>query len=157
MQCLDDSRMEVYIPKEEFQELIYKGEVNICNTGGEVTTVHNGSREVFCWLCGSKNNVTKHHVLNKSWGPKRNIKIPICRDCHDQIHLTTPRKVIRYKRKKFVSGSKKESNLLISNNRLIRDINFIKKTRDKLQSKLTINEGLIKAKPFNGSNWVRFK
>ena len=66
--------------------LIYNGEVTILSKGGKKTNVHNGHTVGECWQCGKKGKTTRHHVLNKSWHPKHNIVIPLCRDCHDKVH-----------------------------------------------------------------------
>jgi len=39
-----------------------------------------------CWLCGSNKNITRHHALNKSWKPKKNVLIPLCDKCHRDLH-----------------------------------------------------------------------
>jgi len=43
-----------------------------------------------CWLCGSIDDITRHHVLNRGWMPKNNITIPLCRTCHYFIHKQYP-------------------------------------------------------------------
>ncbi len=39
-----------------------------------------------CWICDSDKKVTTHHALPKHLSPKKNILIPICKDCHDKIN-----------------------------------------------------------------------
>jgi tRNA G26 N,N-dimethylase Trm1 len=44
-----------------------------------------------CWLCGSQDKkITKHHVINKSFNPKYNILIPLCKECHKKLHSEQP-------------------------------------------------------------------
>ncbi len=38
-----------------------------------------------CWLCGTNVGITEHHVIPKSMNPEYNMKIPLCRECHNKI------------------------------------------------------------------------
>ena len=94
-----------------------------------------------CWMCGRTDKpVNRHHVLNKSWHPKHNGTIPLCRECHSFVHkminkgldfVTIPIS------KKYIYN--KYYNEKIINHKLSKEIRK------------------IKMKPFNGSHWVRFK
>lgn len=42
--------------------------------------------ENYCFRCGTKNNITKHHGLAKHLKPQKNILIPLCRECHTVVH-----------------------------------------------------------------------
>jgi len=42
--------------------------------------------EKYCFKCGSNINITKHHALPKHMKPKKNVLIPLCRECHTFIH-----------------------------------------------------------------------
>jgi len=42
-----------------------------------------------CWRCGRKSpdvRLTIHHGIPQTLKPKRNVEIPICMDCHDEIN-----------------------------------------------------------------------
>lgn len=39
-----------------------------------------------CWICGSSEKITKHHVLPQHLKPLNNILVPICRRCHDKLN-----------------------------------------------------------------------
>lgn len=66
-----------------------------------------------CWMCGTDKNVTRHHVIPKSFNPKKNMIIPLCRSCHDKIHrlpagnVEYHREVIHFNRVKQNDGSYK--------------------------------------------------
>lgn len=57
-----------------------------------------------CWVCGSKKNVTGHHVLPKGMKPKKNRKIPLCDKCHKEYnyfyashcHITGTHRLSKY-------------------------------------------------------------
>ena len=36
-----------------------------------------------CWICGSNENITRHHVLPQHLKPNKNVIVPICKTCHD--------------------------------------------------------------------------
>ena len=38
-----------------------------------------------CWVCGGKNNLTRHPVRPKTIQPKKNFIVPVCRHCHTKI------------------------------------------------------------------------
>jgi uncharacterized protein YlaI len=40
-----------------------------------------------CWLCGKSGKITKHHVIPKYMNPKKNTTIPLCRECHNKLHI----------------------------------------------------------------------
>ena len=51
-----------------------------------------------CWLCGKPfdfsdkihiGNKTAHHSIEKRFHPKKNVIIPICKNCHDFMHKTS--------------------------------------------------------------------
>ena len=44
-----------------------------------------------CFMCGTNENVTRHHVIPKVYNPKRNVTIPLCKNCHQTIHLINPK------------------------------------------------------------------
>ena len=94
-----------------------------------------------CWMCGSdKKPVTKHHVLKREWMPVHNGTIPLCHECHALVHGgLSETNVFRFKKLTTRNMYKKILDLKIRNN--------------KLQTSI----GIVNAKPFNGSNWVRFK
>jgi hypothetical protein len=42
-----------------------------------------------CWRCGRKSpevRLTIHHGIPQTLKPMRNVEIPICMDCHDEIN-----------------------------------------------------------------------
>ena len=39
-----------------------------------------------CWLCGTKEGLTKHHAIPLRLNPLKNMVIPVCRPCHDKIN-----------------------------------------------------------------------
>jgi|TARA_Y100000310_G_scaffold103241_1_gene101559 hypothetical protein len=39
-----------------------------------------------CWRCGCSENLTNHHAIPKFMNPLQNVQIPLCRDCHDELH-----------------------------------------------------------------------
>ena len=39
-----------------------------------------------CWQCGVSNHLTKHHVIPVRMKPKRNLFIPLCKECHAMMH-----------------------------------------------------------------------
>ena len=41
-----------------------------------------------CWRCGKKltDDRTTHHAIPKSLSPKRNVLIPLCNRCHNELH-----------------------------------------------------------------------
>ena len=39
-----------------------------------------------CWLCGTKEGLTKHHAIPLRLKPLKNLVIPVCRSCHDKIN-----------------------------------------------------------------------
>lgn len=39
-----------------------------------------------CWLCGTTENATGHHVLPKALNPLKNIRIPLCDTCHKTLN-----------------------------------------------------------------------
>ena len=42
----------------------------------------------FCWLCGREDLLTEHHAIpQKISGIKMNITVPVCKNCHDLIHM----------------------------------------------------------------------
>lgn len=42
----------------------------------------------YCWRCGeAKENMTGHHAIPRVLNPARNVLIPLCRDCHDDVHI----------------------------------------------------------------------
>ena len=57
-----------------------------------------------CWLCGSKKDITFHHIKPRKKYPKNNCKITLCRSCHNKIELF----------KLIVSIMKKEKRLSIT-------------------------------------------
>lgn len=40
-----------------------------------------------CWKCGNKKHLTMHHVIPKALEPNVNLKIPLCKDCHKELHF----------------------------------------------------------------------
>ena len=40
-----------------------------------------------CWVCGIREGLTKAHVLPQMLNPKKNIKIPLCVECHRKVDL----------------------------------------------------------------------
>lgn len=57
-----------------------------------------------CWVCGTKQNVTGHHILPKGMKPKKNKKIPLCNSCHKEFnyfyashcHITGTHRLSKY-------------------------------------------------------------
>lgn len=42
----------------------------------------------FCWVCGREDILTEHHAIpEKIRGVIMNVKIPVCYNCKDVIHL----------------------------------------------------------------------
>ena len=39
----------------------------------------------YCWLCGTKENITLHHVLPQEKVPKNRFKIPLCNKHHIDV------------------------------------------------------------------------
>ena len=40
-----------------------------------------------CWICGTDENITDHHVIPVSFfKPKKNCTIPLCKKCHEELH-----------------------------------------------------------------------
>jgi len=39
-----------------------------------------------CLCCGTKDNITNHHLIPQRMNPKTNVIIPLCKHCHSQIH-----------------------------------------------------------------------
>ena len=76
-----------------------------------------------CSMCGyvqkpfSGLEVDRHHVLNRSWKPKFNFKIPLCRNCHDFVHFELPNGLTphRTNSKKMVNYSLQHSRVVIDN------------------------------------------
>lgn len=73
----------------------------------------------FCWLCGSLENITAHHLKVAETRPKKVREklgiilyngevIPVCRDCHDRIEEA--KTIINYAKKMkavYTSGYEK--------------------------------------------------
>lgn len=43
-----------------------------------------------CPFCNNKELQTSHHILPERFFPDNNLKIPICRKCHDKLELLIP-------------------------------------------------------------------
>ena len=59
-------------------EMMVYGESGIVIRGGDT-----------CWRCGRKTpevKLTVHHGIPQTMMPKRNIELPICEDCHEEIN-----------------------------------------------------------------------
>jgi len=108
----------------------------------------------FCWLCGKKGKVTKHHVLNKSWKPKKNLIIPLCDGCHRNLHhkqaIIVNKRIKKFKKK--------------STRRLNKKLNTYSIRLDNSDNSFRIynsnNKWIIqKVNPIKNSSthWVRFK
>ena len=41
---------------------------------------------VFCWRCGSSGKMSMHHTLPKHLKPMKNVVIPVCFSCHEDIN-----------------------------------------------------------------------
>jgi len=39
-----------------------------------------------CYMCGVKENLTKHHAIPRVLKPKLNVIFPLCKKCHKKIH-----------------------------------------------------------------------
>ena len=43
-----------------------------------------------CWICGKTSNIkgdiTIHHCLPRHLNPKKNVLVPICKECHDKLN-----------------------------------------------------------------------
>jgi len=39
-----------------------------------------------CWMCGTNQNITRHHTLYRQLEPKKNVIIPLCDVCHKKQH-----------------------------------------------------------------------
>ena len=39
-----------------------------------------------CWICGTENDITYHHVIPKIINPKQNTTIPLCKKHHKEMH-----------------------------------------------------------------------
>ncbi len=43
-----------------------------------------------CWICGKHKGIvgpmTEHHALPKHLKPKKNVKLPACQGCHDDLN-----------------------------------------------------------------------
>lgn len=40
-----------------------------------------------CWRCGNKKHLTMHHIIPKALEPNVNLKIPLCKNCHKELHF----------------------------------------------------------------------
>lgn len=66
------------------------------------------TKKGFCWHCGSKENLTRHHLQLKEYRktPKEGAvtgTIPLCKDCHEGVEQlrTTKEKVFKSRHKAF--------------------------------------------------------
>ena len=41
---------------------------------------------VECWRCGSSGLMTMHHTIPKHLKPVKNVVVPICEPCHEEIN-----------------------------------------------------------------------
>jgi len=49
-----------------------------------------------CWRCGKKENITGHHGIPRCLDPKKNVNLPICLDCHDEINEIDLQGIFRF-------------------------------------------------------------
>jgi len=42
-------------------------------------------KDNICWRCGEEKTLTKHHVLPKHLKPVKNVLVPLCKECHDEV------------------------------------------------------------------------
>ena len=65
----------------------------------------------YCWRCKTEfsefpeqNRITKHHAIPLFLHPKRNILIPLCKSCHDELNCQGFKKEISMRAIKNVLG-----------------------------------------------------
>ena len=75
--------------------------------------------ERICWMCGTKDHITSHHVISKVFKPKKNLLIPLCRTCHDRIHFISPPEKKKDKKRKQLILRKHVSKLESTSNKLL--------------------------------------
>ena len=78
-----------YFKKE--QESSWKGRLNMANREREhcIAQKEGKERDLYtCQICGSKDHVEGHHILNYQYGGAANIDniVTLCRRCHKQVH-----------------------------------------------------------------------
>ena len=39
-----------------------------------------------CWRCNTESDLTLHHAIPKYLKPVKNVEIPLCKDCHEELH-----------------------------------------------------------------------
>lgn len=98
------------------------GNVVIDGKGYEAKMVTLGYNPNKCSMCGyvqrpsDRIKVDRHHVLNRSWKPKFNFKIPLCRNCHDFVHFELPNALTPHR-----ANSRKRVNHTLQHNKVIID------------------------------------
>ncbi len=66
--------------------------IDIKDSFEELTIVEaNNSIEVQCsglecWRCGANGKMSMHHTLPKHLRPKKNVVVPVCFPCHEEIN-----------------------------------------------------------------------
>jgi len=53
-----------------------------------MSTLNISISDDMCWVCGSKSIGSVHHCLPKHLKPIKNITIPVCNKCHENINAT---------------------------------------------------------------------
>lgn len=43
--------------------------------------------ETKCWRCGTTENITNHHAIPQRMKPLKNVIVPICQSCHNEINM----------------------------------------------------------------------
>ena len=85
----------IYVDKGIINSLVTNGGANLNLKGDKkLLLVRNDNYQKKCWLCGC-DDITMHHVIPKIRNPRHNIKIPLCRKCHDSMHSHNMLKGIR--------------------------------------------------------------
>lgn len=122
--------MKIYIDRVCINNLINKGEATISVDNEEsIKLICNDGFKNQCWVCGSSKKITKHHALLKCWNPIKNITIPVCAECHKEIH--TPK--YNFNAPFMVTRNKNiNNNLKKSNTLLLSEVNRLRKERDIL-------------------------
>ena len=137
---------------------MYVGEVDAVNIFGSDVKIKNGHSQYKCWRCGKKQDITKHHILNKAWKPKNNLMIPLCKQCHQLIHEYLPQK-FRHKKKGL------KNNIKITNKQKLDIVYSIREDKPdgsfRVYSYYKFPKDMKKImqqeKKNDGSHWIRFK
>ena len=47
-----------------------------------------------CFRCGSMENLTRHHAIPKRMNPRKNMTVPLCRKCHNELNTIDNHNVV---------------------------------------------------------------